>query len=477
MDARFSGPVPLLRARVAISFLTAEFAPALTLGALTYLGCGDASVALASFGAAMIVAAKLRTSRLRAALMPLAGTVVWVLPVLVGGAVAFAAGSLDGIEYMNRMLSAVGGAMVVLALGAIVRHQFHRRRPIRAAVIGGAQPAADLAREFGLLNASQYELVGRIDAVDEDLSADSGELPRIGTLATIRAAAIEYDLDILITLPEQALGEASRREVLDAAASCLDLHLRLIDGEDAYEMLLGHVPLALSGPAWVEPLLDPNRFEGSKRLTRLRDIAITALLAPLALALLGACALAVRLLDGPHVFHRQRRIGEGGQEFTVTKLRTMHAEVEGDQWWCAEDDPRVTGVGRFLRRTHLDELPQLWSVVTGEMGLVGPRPEVPEIVDRLEREHRYYDRRHLVKPGLTGWAQVRCGYAGSELGSAWKLCFDLYYLKNRSALFDLLIMVETLRVVFAGGQYGISHPNPRLVLGEQRPAPAVVAGD
>jgi lipopolysaccharide/colanic/teichoic acid biosynthesis glycosyltransferase len=161
----------------------------------------------------------------------------------------------------------------------------------------------------------------------------------------------------------------------------------------------------------------------------------------------------------------------------VIKLRTMHADVEGDQWWCAEDDPRVTNVGRFLRRTHLDELPQLWSVATGEMGLVGPRPEVPDIVDRLERQHRYYDRRQLVKPGLTGWAQVRCGYAGSDLGSAWKLCFDLYYLKNRSALFDLLIMVETLRVVLAGGQYGISRPNPRLVLGEKRRAPAAVAGD
>jgi lipopolysaccharide/colanic/teichoic acid biosynthesis glycosyltransferase len=472
-DASSKPPVALLRARVLISLLAAEIAPALALGALTYLGCHDVAVALAAFGTAMIVSTRLRKYRLRASLMPLAGLAVWVAPVLLGSLVAYAAGSMDEIEYASKTFNAAGGALIVLAIGAWMRREFRRRRPIRAAVIGEEQQTADLVRELELLGAPQYELVGRVDPSTADAAEAATQVPCIGTLATIREAALEHELDLLISLPEHALGGASRRQVLDAVASCLDLPLRLIDGQEAYELLLGHVPLALSGPAWVEPMLDPHRMGGSRRLTRVRDIAITLLLAPVALPLLGLCALAVRVFDGAPLLHRQRRIGEGGRAFTVTKLRTMHRDVEGDQWWCAEDDPRVTKVGRFLRRTHLDELPQLWSVVTGEMGLVGPRPEVPEIVDRLEGEYRYYDRRHLVRPGLTGWAQVRCGYSGTDLGSAWKLCFDLYYLKHRTAIFDLLIMIETLRVVVGGGQYGLRRPNPRLVLNEAEQHPSV----
>jgi lipopolysaccharide/colanic/teichoic acid biosynthesis glycosyltransferase len=112
--------------------------------------------------------------------------------------------------------------------------------------------------------------------------------------------------------------------------------------------------------------------------------------------------------------------------------------------WAERDDPRVTRIGRFLRTAHLDELPQLINVLRGEMSLVGPRPEQPEFVDRLERTLPFYQRRHLMRPGITGWAQIRCGYAGSDHGSAWKLCHDLYYAKHRSLGLDVLILCETL---------------------------------
>ena len=143
------------------------------------------------------------------------------------------------------------------------------------------------------------------------------------------------------------------------------------------------------------------------------------------------------------MLYRQRRIGEGGREFEMVKLRSMRpgAQADGAQW-SSRDDDRVLPVGRVMRKLHIDELPQLWNVLRGEMTLVGPRPEQPELVAELERRFPHYERRSLVKPGITGWAQVRCGYAGTKEGSAWKLCHDLYYLKHRSLLADLMIILR-----------------------------------
>jgi lipopolysaccharide/colanic/teichoic acid biosynthesis glycosyltransferase len=164
-------------------------------------------------------------------------------------------------------------------------------------------------------------------------------------------------------------------------------------------------------------------------------------------------ALLIRRDGGP-VFFKQTRIGEGGRPLTLYKLRTMKVADPNAQW-ASPDDPRVTAIGRLLRKTHLDELPQLLNVLRGEMSLVGPRPEQPEFVIRLEEVLPFYQRRHLLKPGLTGWAQVRCGYANSDVGSAWKLSHDLYYLKHRSMAFDLAIIGETFRTLFADRRFSI----------------------
>jgi lipopolysaccharide/colanic/teichoic acid biosynthesis glycosyltransferase len=151
--------------------------------------------------------------------------------------------------------------------------------------------------------------------------------------------------------------------------------------------------------------------------------------------------------DGAPALFKQVRIGEGGEPFVLYKLRTMSAGADTPSvpvaQWAGEHDPRITGVGRLLRRTHIDELPQLINIFRGEMSMVGPRPEQPEFVERLERLVPFYQRRHLIKPGLTGWAQVRCGYAGSERGSLWKASHDLYYLKHRALGMDVAIMWET----------------------------------
>jgi lipopolysaccharide/colanic/teichoic acid biosynthesis glycosyltransferase len=141
------------------------------------------------------------------------------------------------------------------------------------------------------------------------------------------------------------------------------------------------------------------------------------------------------------------------------------SEDVGAQWSKADDD-RVTGVGKIMRRLHIDEMPQLWNVLRGEMTIVGPRPERRQLIVNLERQLAYYDRRHLVKPGLAGWAQARCGYGGSGEGTSWKLCHDLFYLKHRSVYFDFLILVENVRVSLRSGvQFGLRAPEEQFILG------------
>jgi lipopolysaccharide/colanic/teichoic acid biosynthesis glycosyltransferase len=162
-------------------------------------------------------------------------------------------------------------------------------------------------------------------------------------------------------------------------------------------------------------------------------------------------ALLILLEDGQPVLYRQRRVGLRGREFTLYKFRSMRkdAEAEGAQW-ASKDDPRITRVGAVIRKLRLDELPQLVNVVRGEMSLVGPRPERPEFVTRLAERIPYYHERHSVKPGITGWAQVRYPYGSSEQDAKEKLDYDLYYVKHQGLIFDLMVLLQTAEVVFWG---------------------------
>jgi lipopolysaccharide/colanic/teichoic acid biosynthesis glycosyltransferase len=200
------------------------------------------------------------------------------------------------------------------------------------------------------------------------------------------------------------------------------------------------------------------------RIRRMLDVLVAVALLLVTLPVLLLAMLLVRTDGGP-AFYRQVRIGEGGRSFRLLKLRSMSARGGGPAVTAA-GDARITRVGRILRRTSIDELPQLWHVLRGEMTLVGPRPERPEIVTELERRFPHYTRRHLVKPGITGWAQLRCGYAGSELGTAWKLCHDLFYVKRRSVLADWLIIVETLFEAGRDAHRALRAPEKRFLVGE-----------
>jgi lipopolysaccharide/colanic/teichoic acid biosynthesis glycosyltransferase len=209
------------------------------------------------------------------------------------------------------------------------------------------------------------------------------------------------------------------------------------------------------------------RFSPSSPLTkRLLDVVVSGTLVVIASPLLIISAIAVKLDGGP-IFYRQRRVGEEGRSFDMIKFRTLVADADERFAAGASEEELITRAGRVLRKGHLNELPQLLQVLRGDISLVGPRPEPPDLVEDLSGVVPHYERRALVKPGLTGWAQVRCGYAGSHAGTAWKTCHDLYYIKHRSARFDLLICLQTFHALIERTQEE-DLPAPDFILGEAR---------
>ena len=190
----------------------------------------------------------------------------------------------------------------------------------------------------------------------------------------------------------------------------------------------------------------------TRALKRVMDVAMAVPASALTLALTPLLAILMKLESPGSVFYRQERVGENGRVFVLTKFRTMREDAERDSgpvWTCA-NDPRITRLGRFLRKIRLDELPQFFNVLKGEMSLVGPRPERPTFVADLQEQIPFYPYRHTVKPGITGWAQVRYQYGASVEDAREKLQYDLYYIKNMSIFLDLLILIQTIQVVMLG---------------------------
>jgi exopolysaccharide biosynthesis polyprenyl glycosylphosphotransferase len=185
---------------------------------------------------------------------------------------------------------------------------------------------------------------------------------------------------------------------------------------------------------------------------RLAAILVSTFVLLLCLPLIPFVALAIKLSSRGPVLYKQRRVGRQGTIFNCYKFRTMrqNAEAETGATWAADKDPRITAVGRFLRSSRLDEIPQLWNVIKGDMNFVGPRPERPEFVEWLVREISHYNVRHIVRPGITGWAQVRYKYGSSVADAQEKLRYDLFYVKNMSPGFDLLIFLHTVKIILLG---------------------------
>lgn len=212
----------------------------------------------------------------------------------------------------------------------------------------------------------------------------------------------------------------------------------------------GRVDLATVNPSW---FIFSDGFTAGQRLSKLAkrifDILASIVVLVLMAPVLAVAAVAIKAGSAGPVFYRQIRVGLYGVPYTIYKLRSMRqdAEVNGQAVWAAEDDPRITSVGKFIRMTRIDEVPQAWNVLKGEMSFVGPRPERPQFVAELESQIPYYAERHMVKPGLTGWAQINYPYGASVEDARAKLEYDLYYAKNYTPFLDLLILLQTLRVV------------------------------
>jgi exopolysaccharide biosynthesis polyprenyl glycosylphosphotransferase len=459
-----------LEAQRLIDRLALRLAPSAAAGLIAYSHMGQIGVGLIVFAAMLAATQLVDSSRFPLALMPAARIAVALAAPVLGGAFAWLVLSAAGDPYPVAQYQAVIlGAWLVVALGSWIKMRLADGLRARVAVIGHRDFAADLAGELAASGVRAYKVVGWIGP---EGPAEQGRLHWLGDLRDVRASVVEEGVELLICAPSVADTEGDRIEDICArvAAECLDLPVRLIAANQLYEETFGHVPIGTIDAAWYRYIMHPNFRAASPTSKRVFDLVVGAATGLVMLPAVAVAAVAIRLGDRGPVFYRQRRLGEHGKSFEIVKLRTMRVDAQaGRAQWAAADDDRITRIGRILRRTHLDEVPQLWNVLRGEMTLVGPRPEQPDIVVELERRFPHYTRRHLVKPGLTGWAQLRCGYAGSELGTAWKLCHDLYYVKRRSIWIDMLILVETAVVVFRDAHRALRAPRERFLVGEESP--------
>jgi exopolysaccharide biosynthesis polyprenyl glycosylphosphotransferase len=321
----------------------------------------------------------------------------------------------------------------------------------RALVVGAGQSGAELARVLNARGAAAgIELVGFVDD-DHALCGNTVESHLVlSTSQRLLELAQQHHVDdivVAITDPHRICPA-----LLQALVTCWERGLTVTPMALYFEQAMGSIPVEHVGRN-LFALIDRqvslvNRLWAVAR--RLLDIVL-ALIGLLILApLLPLLALAIHLdCPGP-LFYRQQRVGQGGRLFWLTKLRSMIPDAEGaGAVWACKNDDRITRVGRLLRKSRLDELPQLWNVFRGDMSLIGPRPERPEFVATLGDLLPYYAIRHSVKPGLTGWAQVRYRYGNSVEDSRIKLQFDLYYIKHRGPLLDLLILLHTVRIVLS----------------------------
>ena len=343
-------------------------------------------------------------------------------------------------------------AFLVLALviGWRVTFEWLSRRVApreRLLLVGTSTAAIALARElFERRQELGVELVGFVDPDPAMVGAQILNPGVIGTVEDIPSIVRARSVDRVVVSLADARGKLPMDKLLDMKLDGVSFaHLASV-----YEDYTGKIAVENLRPSW---LIFSDGFKKSRTLTRLKrliDLVIAACGFVLALPILVLVACAVAITSPGPALYSQRRVGQHGRVFTVRKFRSMRHDAEaltGPVWAAKDGDPRVTSIGRFLRRTRLDELPQLWNVLIGDMSFVGPRPERPEFVAQLTRQIPFYGQRHILRPGLTGWAQVRYTYGASTEDALQKLQYDLFYIKNLSLALDLFIIVDTIKTV------------------------------
>lgn len=312
----------------------------------------------------------------------------------------------------------------------------------RVAVLGAGRQAARIEQLDRAPHAG-FTCVGYVPVDDEPILVPRHRLlpPTNDIPALLKGDRVEE-----LVIATDRRDELPTRALVD----CRLGGIRIGDYETFHGHETGRIDLDYLSPEWffVEDGFHAGFIDRWSKRTLDVLLSIVLLIATLPLSLL--VSLAIWLEDGGNVLYRQTRVGRGGKVFHLVKFRSMRwdAEADGIPRWTANGDDRVTSVGRALRVTHLDELPQLWNILKGEMSIVGPRPERPYFVERLAATHPYFLDRHAVKPGIAGWAQINCPYTRSEYEARRKLEYDLYYVKYGSVLMDFVILLQTVRVVF-----------------------------
>lgn len=315
------------------------------------------------------------------------------------------------------------------------------RRPVdatRALVLGG-RASFETLLEAGQTRRDYYQLVGFISPTDDEEGS-------LGSVASLESAMARYSTHRVVVAPRVTLSD----DVMAALTRAIERGVEVVDFNSAYEEMAGKVAVEHAQEQWLAAL--PTRPQTSSLedlVMRVLDVAGSIFGLCLTVILFPVIAAAIVLGSRGSPLYAQERVGRSGRVFTVHKFRTMRigAEANGARW-ARPDDDRVTRAGRFLRRTHLDELPQFWNVLRGEMSLVGPRPERPEFTESLSREIPFYRLRLSVRPGLTGLKQITVGYASSPEEHLEVLRHDLYYIKHRSLALNLTLMARTLGSVF-----------------------------
>lgn len=358
-----------------------------------------------------------------------------------------------GLIVDNRHAALLTGmALIYLAAGLVlsrVGSKYFRRwsRPTRVLVVGTGPDAAALAQQINDQTRGGSHVVGYYPTLTTlGHAADWLHGKVFPVNAQLTHLVSEHDVDEVIVAVNEHRGGGVP---MDQLLACRTLGVRVIDLAGFYERTRSEVPLESLKASWL--VYGHGFVQGRKRraVKRAFDIVGSSLLLLAALPVLLLAMLLVALDSPGPIIYRQERVGCRGRKFMCLKLRSMRtdAEIDGVERWASTDDPRVTRIGKFIRKTRIDELPQLVSVLRGEMSLVGPRPERPSFVRELNEQIPFYDIRHSIKPGLTGWAQVRYCYGASVEDARRKHQFDLYYVKNNSLFLDLLILIETVSVV------------------------------
>ncbi len=321
----------------------------------------------------------------------------------------------------------------------------------RLLIVGTGAAAVTLARELFERRAELgVEIVGFVDHDPAKVGAPLVNPGVVGTVSDIPSIVSARRIDRVIVSLADARGKLDMGELLEMK---LNQGVRFDHLASVYEEYTGKIAVENLRPSWMifsDGFRKTRRLEAMKRLS---DITVATIGLLAAAPLLAFVAVLLKITSPGPILYSQTRVGKDGRPFTIHKFRSMmvNAEAQSGAVWSTTNDPRVLPVGRFLRRTRLDELPQLWNVLRGDMSFVGPRPERPEFIEELSHRIPYYGQRHVVRPGLTGWAQVRHRYGSTVDDAQEKLQYDLFYIKHMSFAFDLYIMLETVKTVLVRG--------------------------